>query len=220
MMNDLAVALHVGAKHLAQKGASAEEIVAFLREAADSVRLPLSGAERTRKCREAKKAQAECNDVTLHVTNVHKKESLATVASDSSTSAKTVTKNILLGLTTQTDVTNVTKRGTTLPPDWSPPENLIEWAKAELGLTEEFLRGQTDRFRDYYGDLTGQKAVKRNWVMTWRNWMRNAKERLPKPGVPAQIQNRSKPGWQEVQSDYRQKYGAEAFKVYCEETAA
>lgn len=66
------------------------------------------------------------------------------------------------------------KQGTRLPEDWVLPRDWGDWALAE-GWTENVIRDQADRFRDYWISKTGRDATKRDWLATWRNWMRNAK---------------------------------------------
>lgn len=61
--------------------------------------------------------------------------------------------------------------GTRLSPDWTPCEAAIAFA-AENGLTDDAIRHTADRFRDYWIAQPGQKGVKRDWLATWRNWVR------------------------------------------------
>lgn len=68
-------------------------------------------------------------------------------------------------------------RGSRLPADWHPSEELWQAAKAKLGLTEETLRFETGAFRDHWRAATGGNAAKLDWGAAWRNWMREALRR-------------------------------------------
>lgn len=37
-------------------------------------------------------------------------------------------------------------------------------------------RAETEKFVDHWLAASGQRAIKRDWVAAWRNWMRNAAE--------------------------------------------
>jgi hypothetical protein len=50
---------------------------------------------------------------------------------------------------------------------------MIAWARANTPLVGT---AETDRFRDYWRGEGGQRASKRDWVATWRNWMRRAQD--------------------------------------------
>lgn len=66
-------------------------------------------------------------------------------------------------------------RGTRLPDDFRPSEEMIIWARAEapgIGWREH------EKFLDYWRALPGQRGVKQDWVATWRNWMRKASDDL------------------------------------------
>ena len=68
------------------------------------------------------------------------------------------------------------KRGVRLSEDWQLDQDYIT-AALEIGLSEEGLKNEADKFRDYWISKTGQAAVKRDWLATWRNWCRNTKTR-------------------------------------------
>lgn len=67
-------------------------------------------------------------------------------------------------------------RGTRLADDWRPPPDYIAFALTE-GFSEAEAYREADRFRDYWVSKTGQQACKRDWFATWRNWIRNARDR-------------------------------------------
>lgn len=65
------------------------------------------------------------------------------------------------------------KTGTRLSEGWQLPEAWSEWA-ANQGLSEFEIRRETDRFRDYWIGIPGQRGVKLDWRATWQNWVRKA----------------------------------------------
>ena len=64
------------------------------------------------------------------------------------------------------------KNGTRLPDDWTPPEDWIAWAREHTGWGRERVLDVADRFRDYWVSVPGAKGRKRDWLATWRNWVR------------------------------------------------
>ena len=64
-------------------------------------------------------------------------------------------------------------RGSRLPEDWEPSQALILWA-LEKGITDGVIAEQTERFRDWWPAQPGQKGVKVDWDLTWKNWMRKS----------------------------------------------
>lgn len=65
-------------------------------------------------------------------------------------------------------------RGTRLSENWVLPKLWGDWAVADQGLTEDSVRLEAEKFRDYWHSVAGQKGVKRDWQATWRNWARKA----------------------------------------------
>lgn len=66
--------------------------------------------------------------------------------------------------------TQPSERGTRLPENWQPPietNNNLGKKYPHVDLDEEL-----EIFRDYWAAKTGKDAVKRDWVATWRNWVR------------------------------------------------
>ena len=61
-------------------------------------------------------------------------------------------------------------RGTRLPADWKPNDELVAWSKAERPDLD--LRKVFAEFKDYWLALPGVKGVKLDWDATWRNWVR------------------------------------------------
>lgn len=67
-------------------------------------------------------------------------------------------------------------RGYRLPKDWVLPKPWGEWALEEFKTwTPDVVRFEADKFRDHWCSKAGREAVKVDWLMTWRNWCRNAK---------------------------------------------
>lgn len=64
-------------------------------------------------------------------------------------------------------------KGERLTPDWRLPKDWADWALGE-GLDEVGIRREADRFKDYYIAQAGSSAAKRDWLATWRNWVRKA----------------------------------------------
>lgn len=91
---------------------------------------------------------------------------------------------------TKEKTTEASPRGTRLPKDWLPSQDLVDWCAAELvpggrwsEHSREFVRREQGKFADYWAGVTGQRATKKDWDATWRNWMRRAFERY-NPGRP------------------------------------
>ncbi len=66
-------------------------------------------------------------------------------------------------------------RGSRLPDDWVLPADWMAFALTE-GLSENDARNQAYKFKDYWLGVAGARGVKRDWMATWRNWIRNSKE--------------------------------------------
>ena len=67
---------------------------------------------------------------------------------------------------------NVSKRGSRLPDNWALPQEFGEWAIKE-GWSRDAILLESEKFKDYWCAVAGAKGVKLDWLMTWRNWMRN-----------------------------------------------
>jgi hypothetical protein len=67
-----------------------------------------------------------------------------------------------------------TARGTRLPSDWVLPDEWREFAKAEKRWSDSDVSAEANQFRDYWVALSGSKAVKSDWLATWRNWVRRS----------------------------------------------
>lgn len=65
------------------------------------------------------------------------------------------------------------RRGTRLPEEFAVTDAMKAWAREHAPLA-----GLPDHemFMDHWRAQTGQRAVKRDWEATWRNWMRRVQE--------------------------------------------
>lgn len=65
-------------------------------------------------------------------------------------------------------------KGTRLPDDWIAPQEFIDFCNNERpDLDANFI---AEQFKDYWIGVAGSKGIKRNWIATWRNWVRNQKK--------------------------------------------
>jgi hypothetical protein len=72
------------------------------------------------------------------------------------------------------------KRGTRINDDWKPTPAEVTWQR-EHGIDDGLARRELPKFIDYWQSQAGQRALKTDWPATWRNWLRAALERTPKP---------------------------------------
>lgn len=70
-------------------------------------------------------------------------------------------------------------KGSRLPDNWRPDHDGLRYAAEVLGFNVDPER-ELDRFRDYWRAVPGAKGLKLDWPATWRNWCRNAADRLPR----------------------------------------
>ena len=63
------------------------------------------------------------------------------------------------------------QRGTRLPADWQPNDQLRAWAVKERPDLD--MQRTIDSFTDYWKGKTGASATKLDWDATFRNWVRN-----------------------------------------------
>lgn len=70
-------------------------------------------------------------------------------------------------------------RGTRLPADWRPSDDLQAWTSRERPDLDP--RRVLEQFRDYWRAVAGAKALKTDWDATWRNWVRNQRR---EPNAP------------------------------------
>lgn len=65
-----------------------------------------------------------------------------------------------------------TARGNRVPDDFAITDAMREWAAAKAAGVD--LVTQTEAFLDHFRAMPGAKALKLDWIATWRNWMRRA----------------------------------------------
>ena len=61
-------------------------------------------------------------------------------------------------------------RGTRLAEDWELPTQWREWGNKER--PDLHLDTVASCFRDHWISVGGERGIKRNWLATWRNWVR------------------------------------------------
>lgn len=86
-------------------------------------------------------------------------------------------------------------KGTRITGCWSPQKRDWDFAIAEIGSTA--ADRELSKFRDYWISKPGQGGVKLDWSATWRNWIRSAKDRLPRAG-PQAGKPKGGDGWAEI----------------------
>lgn len=65
-------------------------------------------------------------------------------------------------------------RGCRIPDDWELDNEYLETARATLpGVPDAVFTFEAAKFKDYWLAKTGASAVKKDWMATWRNWLRN-----------------------------------------------
>jgi hypothetical protein len=79
-----------------------------------------------------------------------------------------------------------TKRGTRLPADWQPTRELVEQMRGECPGVD--LKAEHLKFVDHWLSKSGSNATKLDWPRTWCNWMRTARDRMPRRDEPARGQ--------------------------------
>lgn len=70
------------------------------------------------------------------------------------------------------------RRGTRLPDDWAPDENLISWQRTH-GFADPWAKRETEKFCNFWWAKPGPGALKLDWRKTWMNWLLKAAEDAP-----------------------------------------
>lgn len=65
--------------------------------------------------------------------------------------------------------------GTRIPEGWTLSDENWNYASNQ-GLNPEEINLETEKFRNHWLAATGQRATKRDWDATWRNWVLNSKK--------------------------------------------
>lgn len=67
-------------------------------------------------------------------------------------------------------------RASRLPETWAPSDDEFNFALCE-GLTPDEVDREAAKFRDYWHGKGGKDGRKADWKATWRNWVRNSRDR-------------------------------------------
>lgn len=67
------------------------------------------------------------------------------------------------------------------------PDEWLEYAKTK-GMALAFAKLEAEKFANYWVAASGAKAVKCDWMATWRNWVLSALDRAGASGHPVQQQ--------------------------------
>lgn len=86
------------------------------------------------------------------------------------------------------------KKGCELADDWKLDDEYRSEA-IRLGLLEEEVYQESDRFRDYWRSKPGSGRLKTDWKATWRNWCRNVVERRSARSPPRPVETRTGNRW-------------------------
>ena len=86
-----------------------------------------------------------------------------------------------------------TARKTRLNGDWVLPDEWRDLAKAAKGWSDEDVKAEADRFRDYWVNNTTKNALKADWKKTWINWFERS-NRKPNTSL------RSTMSWKDAQA--------------------
>ena len=70
-------------------------------------------------------------------------------------------------------------RGTSLPADWSLPDDWKTWAEQNRPDIDPLVAA--DSFRDFWIGKPGKDGRKADWQATWRNWVRNQRAQTYRP---------------------------------------
>lgn len=65
-------------------------------------------------------------------------------------------------------------QGTRIPDDFAVTPDMVEWAREHAPHVNG--KFETEQFKDYWTAKSGKDATKKDWVATWRWWMRKAEQ--------------------------------------------
>ncbi len=68
------------------------------------------------------------------------------------------------------------ERATRIPDDFAVTPEMVAWAREHVPQVDG--RRETERFIDHWHQASGATSRKRDWIAAWRNWMREADDRL------------------------------------------
>ena len=67
------------------------------------------------------------------------------------------------------------RRGARLSAEWRPTPEGLDYALG-MGLSQQLIAIEAEKFKNYWTAKTGANATKRDWEATWRNWIITAME--------------------------------------------
>lgn len=85
--------------------------------------------------------------------------------------------------------TNNDGLATRLPDDFTITDEMRRWAKDTVPTVD--IDWHTEGFKDYWR-AKSTNATKKDWVATWRNWMRNTADRSPAAKTRTRMSNAQK----------------------------
>jgi hypothetical protein len=130
-------------------------------------------AARQKAYRDRKQAERDASRVTKSVTSRH--TPVTVPRPDPTRPDPTVLPTEVLGEVKKLmPPSPKSARGTRLPRDWKPSPELVSWVQSECPDVDG--REQSDRFRDYWHAKAGRDAIKLDWDLTFKNWMRKARD--------------------------------------------
>lgn len=141
---------------------------------------PATSAERTRKYRQRlaeKTSLRRHRDVTLEKSESTPSKSQVIEINKK----KELSEESNVTVTSQERHCNVTdnKKGSRIDPNMQLSEAMRNSA-TQIGLDESRVDLVFDSFKDYWISASGQTAIKRDWIATWRNWVRREVENKTK----------------------------------------
>lgn len=162
----------------------------------------MTNAERQAKHRAKKRADAEAlnneNNVTpvtvvIPVTSVTAAEDprVCAVFTGEEVRIDTPTEPTVLTPKPEKQTSNRQPRGSRLSPDWEPTEEDRQFARQRLP-SGTACREELGKFREHWLAKPGSAALKLDWSLTWRKWVRTAGERYA-TGPPRAVNGHKPP---------------------------
>lgn len=141
---------------------------------------PATSAERTKKYRQR---LAEKTSLRRHCDVTSEKSESTPNKSQviDSKSKKEISNESNVTVTSQERHCDVTdnKKGSRIDPNMQLSEAMRNSA-TQIGLDESRVDLVFDSFKDYWISASGQTAIKRDWIATWRNWVRREVDKKAK----------------------------------------
>lgn len=133
--------------------------------------------ERTRSARAGKKADMLTVSIGQHrsasvSTGQRRSAQSAHAEAEAYTEEKNQEQKSMPPLASKPDA-----RGTRLPDDWQPSQELIDYARAKRPTMN--IANEVEAFRDYWHAKAGAGARKVDWSLTFKTWIRSAYNKPP-----------------------------------------